>query len=68
MSNEQHSQRCEHRYNTNERYSKPRACQKRSAFPLTNKGKAEGQLKGFLAWVNFIHLSLAKRWAKLLIP
>jgi len=36
-----------------------------TVFPLTNKRKAKGQLKGFLAWVNFIHLPLAKRLAKL---
>lgn len=35
-------QRCEHRYNTNERCSKPCVCRKRSVFPLTNQGKAEG--------------------------
>ena len=62
---EQCSQRCEHGYNTNERCTKPCVCRKRSAFPLTNKRKAKGQLKGFLAWVHFIHFSLAKRLAKL---
>jgi len=36
-----------------------------TVFPLTNKRKAKGQLKGFLAWVHFIHFSLAKRLAKL---
>jgi hypothetical protein len=36
-----------------------------TVFSLTNKRKAKGQLKGFLAWVHFIHFSLAKRLAKL---
>ena len=39
---EQCSQRCEHRYNTNERCTKSCVCWKRSVFPLTNQGKAEG--------------------------
>jgi len=44
---EQCSQWCEHRYNTNERCSEPCACRKRSAFPLTNQGKTEGNCRAY---------------------